>query len=149
MSEVYRDNTVGVSHRFDRFIKLCVKHKTRNTCRDVESERIYVNEISLDSVEELLEYWDKYPVEEEMIDEETLLKEKISLEIEDALQVLPKRIRKVIILSVIYEKTTREIANYLNIHHSTVWKYKSMGIRILREYLTESGNVRPEGKTDK
>ena len=42
-----------------------------------------------------------------------------------------------------------EIADYLNIHHSTVWKYKSMGISILRKYLTESGNVRPEGKTDK
>ena len=110
---------------------------------------IHINEIPLEHVEELLEYCDKYPVEEEMIDEETLLKEIISLEIEDALQVLPKRIRKVIILSVIYEKTTREIADHLNIHHSTVWKYKSMGISILREYFTESGNVRPEGETYK
>ena len=144
MSEEYRDNTDDVRHRFDWFIKLCAKHKTRNACRAVECKRICINKIPLDSVEELLEYWDKYPAEEEM-----LLKENISLEIEEVLQVLPKRIRKVIILSVIYEKTTREIAEHLNIHHSTVWKYKSMGISILREYLTESGNVRPEGKTDK
>ena len=149
MSKEYRDNTDNVCHRFDWFIKLCAKHKTRNTCRDVECMCIHINEIPLEHVEELLEYCDKYPVEEEMIDEETLLKEIISLEIEDALQVLPKRIRKVIILSVIYEKTTREIADYLSIHHSTVWKYKSMGIKILREYLTESGNVRPEGETYK
>ena len=144
MSEEYRDNTDGVHLRFDSFIKLCTKHKIRNAYRDIESKCRHINEIPLDSVEELLEYWDKYPAEEEM-----LLKENISLEIEEVLQVLPKRIRKVIILSVIYEKTTREIADYLNIHHSTVWKYKSMGISILREYLTESGNVRPEGKTDK
>lgn len=152
MSEKYLGIATSAEHRFDNFIKLCVKHKTRNACRDVENERIYINEIPLDSVEELLEYWDKYPVEEEMLDEEMLLEEKISLEmgaILKVLQVLPKRIRKVIILSVIYEKTTREIADHLNIHHSTVWKYKSMGISILREYLTESGNVRPEGKTDK
>ena len=79
-----------------------------------------------------------------MIHDETLLTEEISPEIEEILQILPRRIRAVIILSVIYEKTTREIADHLSIHHSTVWKYKSMGIRILREYLTESGNVRPE-----
>ena len=149
MSEEYRDSIDGVHHRFDWFIKLCTKHKTRNACRDFECMCIHINEIPLEHVEELLEYCDKYPVEDEMIDEETLLKEKISLEIDEVLQVLPKRIRKVIILFFIYEKTTREIADYLNIHHSTVWKYKSMGISILRKYLTESGNVRPEGKTDK
>ena len=148
MSEEYRDNTDGVRHRFDWFIKLCAKHKTRNACRAVENERKYSSEIPLDSVEAELKYYDSCPAEE-MIHPETLLKEKISLEIEDALQVLPKRIRKVIVLSVIYEKTTREIADHLNIHHSTVWKYKSMGISILREYFTESGNVRPEGETYK
>lgn len=86
-------------------------------------------------------------MEEEMIHDETLLTEKLPLEVEVILQILPKRIRTVILLSVIHEKTTREIAEYLSIHHSTVWKYKSMGISILREYFTESRNVRPERKT--
>lgn len=144
MSEEYRDSIDGACHRFDCFIKLCTKHKIWNTYRDIESTCININEIPLDDVEELLEYWDRYPVEEEMIHDETLLTEEISPEIEEILQILPRRIRAVIILSVIYEKTTREIADHLSIHHSTVWKYKSMGIRILREYLTESGNVRPE-----
>lgn len=144
MSEEYCDGLDGVHHRFDSFIKLCTKHKTWNTYRDIERKCRYINEIPLDSVEETLEHYDRYPVEEEMIHNETLLTEELTLEINELLQVLPKRIRTVIILSVIYEKTTREIADYLSIHHSTVWKYKSMGIRILREYLKESGNVRPE-----
>ena len=88
-------------------------------------------------------------MEQEIIHDETLLTEKLPLEVEEKLQILPKRIRTVIILSVIYEKTTREIADHLSIHHSTVWKYKSMGIKILREYLTESGNVRPEEEKGK
>ena len=144
MSEEYRDSIAGACHRFDSFIKLCMKHKIWNTYRDVESTCIHINEIPLDDVEELLEYWDRYPVEERMIHDETFLTEEISPEIEEILQILPRRLRAVIILSVIYEKTTREIADHLNIHHSTVWKYKSMGIRILREYLAESGNVRPK-----
>ena len=144
MSEEYRDSIDGARYRFDSFMKLCTKHKIWNAYRDVESACIHINETPLDDVEELLEYWDRYPVEEEMIHDETLLTEEISPEIEEILKILPRRIRAVIILSVIYEKTTREIADHLSIHHSTVWKYKSMGIRILREYLTESGNVRPE-----
>lgn len=83
-------------------------------------------------------------MEEEMLYNETLLTEKLPLEVDEMLQILPNRIRTVIILSVIYEKTNREIAELLSIHHSTVWKYRSMGIKILREYLTESGNVRLE-----
>lgn len=149
MSEKYRDSIDGARHRFDSFMKLCMKHKIWNAYRDVESMCIHINEISLDDVEELLEYWDRYQVEERMIHDETLLTEEISPEIEEILQILPKRIRTVIILSVIYEKTTREIADHLSIHHSTVWKYKSMGIKILREYLTESGNVRPEEEKGK
>ena len=144
MSEEYRDSIDGARHRFDSFMKLCTKHKIWNAYRDVESACIHINEIPLDDVEELLEYWDRYPVEQEIIHDETLLTEKLPLEVEEKLQILPKRIRTVIILSVIYGKTTREIADHLSIHHSTVWKYKSMGIKILREYLTESGNVRPE-----
>lgn len=130
-------------------MKLCTKHKIWNAYRDVESACIHINEIPLDDVEELLEYWDRYPVEQEIIHDETLLTEKLPLEVEEKLQILPKRIRTVIILSVIYGKTTREIADHLSIHHSTVWKYKSMGIKILREYLTESGNVRPEEEKGK
>ena len=149
MSEEYRDSIDGARHRFDSFMKLCTKHKIWNAYRDVESACIHINEIPLDDVEELLEYWDRYPVEQEIIHDETLLTEKLPLEVEEKLQILPKRIRTVIILSVIYEKTTREIADHLSIHHSTVWKYKSMGIKILREYLTESGNVRLERKTGK
>lgn len=149
MSEEYRDSIDGARHRFDSFMKLCTKHKIWNAYRDVESACIHINEIPLEHVEELLEYWDRYPVEEEMIHDETLLTEKLPLEVEEKLQILPKRIRTVIILSVIYEKTTREIADRLSIHHSTVWKYKSMGIKILREYLTESGNVRPEEEKGK
>ena len=148
MSEEYRDSIDGARHRFDSFMKLCTKHKIWNAYRDVESACIHINETPLDDVEELLEYWDRYPVEEEMIHDETLLTEEISPEIEEILKILPRRIRAVIILSVIYEKTTREIADHLSIHHSTVWKYKSMGIRILREYLTESGNVRTEEEKD-
>lgn len=149
MSEKYRDNIDSVHHRFDRFIKLCTKHKTRNAYRDVESKCKHINEIPLDSAEEILVSWDRYLVEEEMIQNEILLTEELPLEIDDILQVLPKRIRTVIILSVINEKTTREIADHLNIHHSTVWKYKSMGISILREHLKESGNVRTERETGK
>lgn len=149
MSEEYRDSIDGARHRFDSFMKLCTKHKIWNAYRDVESACIRINEIPLEHVEELLEYWDRYPVEQEIIHDETLLTEKLPLEVEEKLQILPKRIRTVIILSVIYEKTTREIADHLSIHHSTVWKYKSMGIRILREYLTESGNVRPEEEKGK
>lgn len=149
MSEEYRDNTDGVHLRFDSFIKLCTKHKIWNAYRDVESACIHINEIPLDDVEELLEYWDRYPVEQEIIHDETLLTEKLPLEVQEKLQILPKRIRTVIILSVIYGKTTREIADHLSIHHSTVWKYKSMGIKILREYLTESGNVRTEEEKGK
>ena len=149
MSEKYGDSTDGVHHRFDSFIKLCTKHKIWNIYRDIENTCIHINEIPLEHVEELLEYWDRYPVEQEIIHDETLLTEKLPLEVEEKLQILPKRIRTVIILSVIYEKTTREIADRLSIHHSTVWKYKSMGIKILREYLTESGNVRPEEEKGK
>ena len=149
MSEEYRDSIDGARHRFDSFMKLCTKHKIWNAYRDVESACIHINEIPLDDVEELLEYWDRYPVEQEIIHDETLLTEKLPLEVEEKLQILPKRIRTVIILSVIYEKTTREIADHLSIHHSTVWKYKSMGIKILREYLTESGNVRTEEEKGK
>ena len=149
MSEEYRDSIDGARHRFDSFMKLCTKHKILNAYRDVESACIHINEIPLDDVEELLEYWDRYPVEQEIIHDETLLTEKLPLEVEEKLQILPKRIRTVIILSVIYGKTTREIADHLSIHHSTVWKYKSMGIKILREYLTESGNVRTEEEKGK
>ena len=149
MSEEYRDSIDGARHRFDSFIKLCTKHKIWNIYRDIENTCIHINEIPLEHVEELLEYWDRYPVEQEIIHDETLLTEKLPLEVEEKLQILPKRIRTVIILSVIYGKTTREIADHLSIHHSTVWKYKSMGIKILREYLTESGNVRPEEEKGK
>ena len=144
MSEKYGDSIDGVYHRFDSFMKLCTKHKIWNAYRDVENACIHMNEIPLDSVEDQLQYWDRYSVEEEMLYNETLLTEKLPLEVDEMLQILPNRIRTVIILSVIYEKTNREIAELLSIHHSTVWKYRSMGIKILREYLTESGNVRLE-----
>lgn len=149
MPEDCRDSTTGVHHRFDRFIKLCTKNKTRNTVRDIESKCRHINETPMESVEEILDYWDRYPLEKEKMHEETLLTEELSLEMKETLQILPKRIRTVIILAIIHEKTTREISELLNIHHSTVWKYKSMGIRILREHLTESGNVRQEREKGK
>ncbi len=60
MSEKYRDSTDGARHRFDSFMKLCTKHKIWNAYWDVESACIHINEIPLEHVEELLEYWDRY-----------------------------------------------------------------------------------------
>lgn len=83
---------------------------------------------------------DCYPSDHMRTQIDEFLIELENQELNNLLKILPKRIRTAVIMSVIFEMSNQEIADYMNVRHSTVWNYKSMGLGLMRtNYLGKSG----------
>ena len=82
---------------------------------------------------------DCYPSENMRTQIDEFFIELENQELNNLLKILPKRIRTAVIMSVIYELSNQEIADYMNVRRSTVWNYKSMGLGFMRtNYLGKS-----------
>ena len=89
---------------------------------------------------------DKYPSEEITMQVGEFFVDFYNSKLNEVLTRLPKRIQTVVILHIVYEIPYEEIAEKLNVNHSTVRDYKSRGICLLRKYLKESGNETEQGE---
>lgn len=147
MFEEYRSNTKGVEHRFDYYIKKCIKHRTWNAFRDYRNQYKRILEIPWDDyLDNTIGRHDQYPSDEVTVQVGAFLVDFYNPKLNEMLTKLPKRIQTVVILHIVYEMSYEEIAEKLNVSHSTVRDYKSRGICLLRKYLKESGNEKRERK---
>lgn len=147
MSEEYRDNASSVEHRFDSYIKKCIKHRTCTTFRDYKNRIKRFEEIPWDEyLENTVGKCDKYPSEEDVVQIDKFCVDFCDSKLNKLLQKLPKRFQTVVVLHIVYEMSYEEIAEKLNMNHSTVRDYKSRGICLLRKYLKESGNETEQGE---
>lgn len=147
MSEKYHDSDKSAVHRFDSYIKICIMHRTSNAFRDYRNQCKRLQEVSWDEyLENTVGKCDQYPSEEITMQIGEFFLDFYNPKLNKLLRRLPKRIQTVVILHVIYEMPYEEIAEKLNVNHSTVRDYKSRGICLLRGYLKESGNETEPGE---
>lgn len=140
MSEKYNCSNESIEHRFDSYIKLCVKHRCWREFQKYLNRFSTLYEISWDAVDAQAGTMDCYPSDHMRTQIDEFLIELENQELNNLLRILPKRIRTAVIMSVIYEMSNQEIADYMNVRHSTVWNYKSMGLGLMRtNYLGKSG----------
>lgn len=141
MSKVYRASDESIEHRFDSYIKICIKHRTWNAFRDYRNRFKEFYEIPWDDVvENTFGRYDKHSSEDVTVQAGEFLVDFDIPKLNKMLKELPKRFQTVVILRIGYELSYEEIATILNIRHSTARDYKSRGICLLRKYLKESGN---------
>ena len=147
MSEKYPDSDKSVVHRFDYYIKKCIMHRTWNAFRDYRNQCKRILEIPWDDyLDNTIGRHDQYPSDEVTVQVGEFLVDFYNPKLNEMLTKLPKRIQTVVILYIVYEMSYEEIAEKLNVSHSTVRDYKSRGICLLRKYLKESGNEKRERK---
>ena len=147
MSRIYCGNNGSVEHRFDSYIKICIKHRTWNAFRDYRNQYKKIQEIPWDDyLENTVGQYDKYSGEEVLVQVGEFFVDFYNPKLNEMLTKLPKRIQIVVILHFVYEMTYEEIAEKLNVNHSTVRDYKSRGICLLRGYLKVSGNETEQGE---
>lgn len=147
MSKVYRASDESIEHRFDSYIKICIKHRTCNAFREHRNQYKRLQEVPWDEyLENTVGQCDKYPSEEITVHVGEFFVDFYNPELNKMLIRLPKRIQTVVILHIVYEMSYEEIAEKLNVNHSTVRDYKSRGICLLRKYLKESGNESEQGE---
>lgn len=147
MIKRYNDSDESVEHRFDSYMKVCVKHRSWNEFRNHRNRMASLKEIPLDENVVKMGKIPDYPSENVINQIDEFFVEIDDQKLNSLLKKLPKRARTVIIMSVIYELSHKDIAKHLNIHHSTVWNYKSMGLSLMRKnYLGKSGEVNKREK---
>lgn len=147
MSETYCNNDESIKHRYDSYIKKCIKHRTWNAFRDYKNKNKRFQEIPWDDyLENTVGQCDRYPGEEITMQIGEFFLDFYNPKLNKMLTRLPKRIQTVVILRIVYEMPYEEIAEKLNVNHSTVRDYKSRGICLLRRYLKESGNETEQGE---
>ena len=110
--------------REDKSARSWLYRVTRNACID----HLRRNKLRIASMPEAME--------EECIEEGTILEAVIAAEtnrrLHEAVRELPGQCRKVFSMQYFEGKSTREIADHLNISLSTVKEYKARGLSILR-----------------
>lgn len=147
VSEEYCDNTSSVEHRFDSYMKISLKHRTWTAFREYWNKVKRFQEVPWDEyLENTVGRYDKYPSEEDVVQIGKFSVDFCGSKLNELLQRLPKRFQTVVILHIVYEMSYEEIAEKLNMNHSTVRDYKSRGICLLRKYLKESGNETEQGE---
>ena len=147
MSDKYHDSDKSAVHRFDCYIKICIMHRTWNAFRDYRNQYKRFQEIPWDEyLENTVGQSDQYPSEEITMQIGEFFLDFYNPKLNKLLRRLPKRIQTVVILRIVYEMPYEEIAEKLNVNHSTVRDYKSRGICLLRRYLKESGNETEQGE---
>lgn len=147
MSDKYHDSDESVVHRFDYYIKICIKHRTWNAFRDQKNQNKRLQEVPWDEyLENTVGQRDQYPSEEITVQVGEFFVDFYNPKLNEMLTNLPKRFQTVVILHIVYEMSYEEIAEKLNVNHSTVRDYKSRGICLLRRYLKESGNETEQGE---
>ena len=145
MSKIDCNSAESCSHRFDYYIKLCIKHRIQTAFRDYRNNLNKIHGIPWeDIIENTVGRYDKYPCEEVTVQIGKFSVDFCDPRLNKMLQKLPERFQNVVILRIIYEMSYEEIAEYLKVSHSTVRDYKSRGICLLRKYLKESGNEKEQ-----
>lgn len=148
MSEEYRDNASSVEHRFDSYMKICIKHRIWTAFRNHRNRMKRFQEVPWDDyLENAVGIYDKYPSEEITVQIGELFLDFYNPKLNKSLHRLPKRFQTVVIMHIVYEMSYEEIAQELNMNHSIVRDYKSRGICILRGYLKEGGNETEQGES--
>lgn len=122
-------------------------HRTWNAFRDYRNQYKRLQEVPWDEyLENTVGQCDQYPSEEITMQIGEFFVDFYNPKLNKMLTRLPKRIQAVVILRIVYEMPYEEIAEKLNVNHSTVRDYKSRGICLLRGYLKESGNETEQGE---
>ena len=147
MSEKNYNGDKSAVHRFDCYIKICIMHRTWNAFRDYKNQCKRLQEVPWDEyLENTVGQCDQYPSEEITMQIGEFSLGFYNPKLNKLLRRLPERIQTVVILRIVYEMSYEEIAEKLNVNHSTVRDYKSRGICLLRRYLKESGNETEQGE---
>ena len=147
MSKVYCASDESIEHRFDSYMKICIMHRTYNAFRDHRNQYKRLQEVPWDEyLENTVGQCDQYPSEEITMQIGEFFVDFYNAKLNKMLTRLPKRIQVVVILHIVYGMPYEEIAEKLNVNHSTVRDYKSRGICLLRGYLKESGNETEQGE---
>lgn len=122
-------------------------HRTWNAFRDYRNQSKRLQEVPWDEyLENTVGQCDQYPSEEITMQIGEFFVDFYNAKLNKMLTRLPKRIQVVVILHIVYGMPYEEIAEKLNVNHSTVRDYKSRGICLLRGYLKESGNATEQGE---
>ena len=133
------DFQTTIQFQFD-YMARKVMIRTRSNCyRSIgrQSKREYLfsemSELELDK----LQTFDTYHLDSRIYEILSLNVEVIDCQIAEALDILPKRKRDIVLMSYYLEMSDSEIADELGVNRSTVYRNRTSALEIIKELLEE------------
>lgn len=137
--KIQDDFQTTIQFQFD-YMARKVMIRTRSNCyRSIgrQSKREYLfsemSELELDK----LQTFDTYHLDSRIYEILSLNVEVIDCQIAEALDILPKRKRDIILMSYYLEMSDSEIADKLSVNRSTVYRNRTSALEIIKELLEE------------
>ena len=125
----------SISMKFDVFMKKVIRGRVRNAVRDYIKQMDRFPLWSTNAIESIPAPLEKNPIEQYQIrvgENDVYLQDE---QLVDAIEGLARRLKEVLLLSVVFEYSSDEIGKIMNLDRDTILKYRQLALKHLRKAL--------------